>query len=104
MRRKRGDEAIEERKIEMSEPQLKDQPAFPVPPLGDVSTPDGFISHQFPGSPGMTYRQWLVGMAMQGYCANPEAYGVAAAKVASYSIDQADKVIEQMEETNANVQ
>lgn len=39
-------------------------PAFPCGPMGDVSTPDGIISHQYPGHPGMTLKQWYAGQAL----------------------------------------
>lgn len=35
--------------------------AFPCPPLGDTSTPDGLISHQYSGQQGMSLRAWLAG-------------------------------------------
>lgn len=58
---------------------LADQPAFPlhggVPTGGRYANGDKEYSE---GIPGMTYRQWLVGMALQGLLANVSIMRAAA--------------------------
>lgn len=64
------------------------QYAFPVP----------ITSHcdqlQQSWDQGMTYRQWLIGMAMQGACANPEDHANSYESIASQSSKQADAILE----------
>lgn len=62
--------------------------AFPRP---QSETPQEFAWHQ----EGMTYRDWLIGMAMQGILANPNYKGFAEIEdVSEFAIKQADSVIE----------
>jgi hypothetical protein len=42
----------------------------------------------------MTYREWLAGMAMQGYASNPEAWDKTNEEVACWSVAAADALIE----------
>ena len=63
---------------------LSDQSAFPV------NLPSG-------NSPGMTYRQWLVGMALQGLLANENAWEQSNKNVADFAIQAADETIKQLE-------
>ena len=55
-------------------------PAFPGGPGGDsMQGEDGRISHQYPGHPGMTLRDWFAGQALQGMIASeshPEGCGM----------------------------
>lgn len=61
-------------------------PAFPVGPLGDTSTPDGLISHQFPGSPGMSMRDHFAGLAMQALIHENEEYDEGVIATAAYEM------------------
>ena len=66
-------------------------PAFPRPAGKNGYPQMGYED----GNQGMTLRQWLAGMALQGFCANPN---VNTAKTSSKSIAelcliQADAVI-----------
>ena len=54
-------------------------PAFPYDP----------ITHTF----GMTYRQWLIGMALQGLCANPNTRGTNNQIIAVWAIQKADAIL-----------
>ena len=42
-------------------------PAFPCGPSGmSISYDDGRTEHQYPGSPGMSLRDWFAGKALEG--------------------------------------
>ena len=44
-------------------------PAFPCGPSGmSISYDDGRTEHQYPGSSGMSLRDWLAGQALAGLC------------------------------------
>lgn len=43
---------------------------------------------------GMSYRQWLVGLAMQGLLTDPAKYESSEASVAEYAVRQADAILE----------
>lgn len=53
-------------------------------------------------APGMTYRQWLVGMAMQGLTANPAFSHTDAPTIAAWAYEQADAVIEHEQSDTAD--
>ena len=48
---------------------IEGEPAFPSPSVGTGDPRDGMTT----GSPGMTLRQWYIGQALMGICANPES-------------------------------
>lgn len=50
---------------------IADQPAFPCQAVATGGTDRNGDPVYSNGEPGMTYRQWLVGMALQGYVSNP---------------------------------
>ena len=51
-----------------------DEPAFPNGPHGgSIHYDNGHVEHQYPGSPGMSLREWYIGQALMGICANPES-------------------------------
>ncbi len=57
---------------------------------------------QPPYENGMTYRQWLIGQALMGQCANPQPYACSnraesADKLAKWSIDCADAIIARLD-------
>lgn len=53
---------------------MSDEPAFPNGPSGmSIHFDDGRVEHQYPGSPGMSLREWYIGQALMGICANPES-------------------------------
>jgi len=60
--------------------------AFPSSQYGFVA-PDGHTT-------GMSYRQWLAGMAMQGLVSNPDVPLSDLPLVARHSLDIADAMIE----------
>ena len=87
---------------------LADLPAFPRPV--SRTERDGAQFLVLPQA-GMTYRQWLVGMALQGTLANTETLTALASTasrrgfpfataIALSVIEQADKVITELEKTN----
>lgn len=47
---------------------------------------------------GLTKREWLIGMAMQGLCANPSAWECPSRALADFAIDQADSILEKIAE------
>ena len=54
-------------------------PAFPCGPSGmSISYDDGRTEHQYPGSPGMSLRDWFAGQALAGIMANAKLVGVLA--------------------------
>ena len=46
--------------------------------------------------PGMSYRQWLIGKAMQGMCANSDYAGMKYEVLAGMARKQADAVIAEL--------
>lgn len=70
-------------------------PAFPHGPLGGSFTgPDGYTTHQYNPSAGMTLRAWLTGQALAGI-----DHGEHDAKYAAkWAIAVADEVIKQLKE------
>lgn len=53
---------------------IEGEPAFPNGPHGgSIHYDDGHVEHQYPGSPGMSLRQWYIGQALMGICANPNS-------------------------------
>lgn len=68
---------------------LADQQAFPIPG-SEINNPE----------PGMTYRQWLAGLAMQGILAarpNPKEWS----EYAEACVDMADALIAELEKAPA---
>jgi len=66
---------------------MKDQltgPAFP--------TQSETLGH----NPGMTYRQWLIGQALAGTCANVGACSWSNAKIAEIAVEVADAALAKM--------
>lgn len=63
----------------------RDIPAFP----GDWATP------------GMTYRQWLIGQVANGLAANPQAWEVSDATLTVYAVDFADAIIQHLAQENS---
>lgn len=62
-------------------------PAFPSPDAAQWDIGNrGFY-------PGMSYRQWLAGMAMQGLLANPEAFEWTATRTIEIAMHHADAMI-----------
>lgn len=49
------------------------------------------INHQ-----GITYRQWLIGQALTGFCSTEWGRDVSPAILSDYAIDQADAVLERL--------
>jgi hypothetical protein len=64
--------------------------AFPIPE--HVET-DGVSMFRREGSPGMSYRQWLAGMFMQGLVSNPDVSASNLVSLAQASLDMADAMI-----------
>ena len=71
---------------------IEGEPAFPSPPVGTGDPRDGMTT----GSPGMTLRQWYIGQALQGFCANPDLTQNKAELIGELSIYQADAVMQQL--------
>jgi hypothetical protein len=72
----------------------KSGPAFPRPASIDASggtLPDG--DQVVEGQAGMTYRQWLVGKALEGYLASWHGAKPEAPMVAEDAIEYADAVL-----------
>ena len=65
---------------------IGNQAAFPNDPCG-----------QYGPSPGMTYRQWLIGMTLQGSIASDTGQALSVEKLARWSIEAADAVIAKLE-------
>ena len=73
---------------------IEGEPAFPNGPHGgSIHYEDGHVEHQYPGSPGMSLRQWYIGKALQGLCANPNLTQNKAELIGELSIYQADAVM-----------
>jgi hypothetical protein len=69
-------------------------PAFPFP-----SGPKNDAFHDVhEHSQGMSTRTWLVGMALQGFCANPEYRSALPDQIATLACAQADSTLKAMEE------
>lgn len=66
-------------------------PAFPVPP--PIAETDGVSMQWSRAEPGMSYRQWLAGKAIQGLCANSRFAETPEDVLATYAVRQADAVI-----------
>ncbi len=84
---------------------IEGEPAFPNGPSGmSIHYDDGRVEHQYPGSPGMTLRQWYIGQALQGLCANPNLSQASYSDTALIAITQADEIMQflypQPKETN----
>ena len=79
---------------------IEGEPAFPSPPVGTGDPRDGMTT----GSPGMTLRQWYIGQALMGICANPNRSHWKANGAAAEAIKNADAVMQllypQPKETN----
>lgn len=72
---------------------IGNQSAFPIP---SDFLPQGVCDVR--GWTGMTYRQWLVGMAMQGFLANERYFrDVSKAGLAHWAIEMADFVCAELE-------
>lgn len=57
-------------------------PAFPCGPSGmSISYDDGRTEHQYPGSPGMSLRDWFAGQALQGILAGGSGWNSVSAEV-----------------------
>ena len=70
-------------------------PAFPCGPSGmSISYDDGRTEHQYPGSSGMSLRDWLAGQVLQGL-ASDTAYiwNRTNEEVATASYDMADAML-----------
>lgn len=84
---------------------IEGEPAFPNGPSGmSIHYEDGRVEHQYPGSPGMSLRQWYIGQALAGICANPNRSHWKANGAAAEAIKIADAVMQilypQPKETN----
>ena len=83
----------------MSKP-IEGEPAFPSPPVGTGDPRDGMTT----GHAGMTLRQWYIGQALAGFCANPDFSHNNNDSIGQLSIDHADAVMSllypQPKETN----
>lgn len=65
---------------------MKEMPAFPRP---------GFTAEQTESQEGLTYRQWLIGMALVGYNANPNRDD--SSLKTEWCISDADEIIAALE-------
>ena len=70
---------------------IADKPAYPVPNDANLNEQEG-----------MTYREWLAGMAMQGFLANGRFADIPdiPKRVALWSVSHADALIAELEKTN----
>jgi hypothetical protein len=79
---------------------IEGEPAFPSPPVGTGDPRDGMTS----GYLGMTLREWYIGQALMGICANPNRSHWKANGAAAEAIKLADAVMSllyhQPKETN----
>lgn len=69
---------------------IEGEPAFPSPPVGTGDPRDGMTT----GHPGMSLREWYIGKALQGFCANPKFAHAAAEDLAFLAIHQAAHIME----------
>jgi hypothetical protein len=68
--------------------------AFPHGPGGmSMTCPDGYTHHQLPGSQGMSLRQWYIGQALAGLCANPVLAQYSISEVVGKAISRADALM-----------
>lgn len=72
----------------MSKP-IEGEPAFPSPSVGTGDPRDGMTA----GCPGMSLRQYYIGQALMGLCANPDLTQNKIESIAQIAIDQADAVM-----------
>jgi hypothetical protein len=83
----------------MSKP-IEGEPAFPSPAVGTGDPRDGMTT----GHAGMSLRQYYIGQALQGFCANPDLTQASYRDVAGRAITQADEIMKllypQPKETN----
>lgn len=49
---------------------------------------------------GMSYRQWLIGMALCGYNANPDLHVTKEKAAVEYAIEDANNIIAALEKEN----
>lgn len=78
--------------------KLGDQSAFPYQNLGDTSTgEDGYTRHQFPGSPGMTYRQYLAANIAAGAAASETENAFTEAEFIELVLQRTDALIAALE-------
>ena len=74
----------------MSNPNDND-PAFPIP---NFARPDGYVDYGFSG---LTKREYVAAMAMQGALANPKAVNADdAALVAAVAVECADALLAEL--------
>ena len=74
---------------------IEGEPAFPNGPHGgSIHYEDGHVEHQYPGSSGMTLRQWYIGQALAGICANPNRSHWKANGAAAEAIKIADSIMQ----------
>ena len=71
---------------------IEGEPAFPHGPL-EVYDEDRHRYNSIDAKPGMTLRQWYIGKALQGLCANPDLTQNKAELIGELSIYQADAVM-----------
>lgn len=71
---------------------IGDQPAFPLSPITDAQTGHWTYCESFPG---MTYRQWLVGMVASGLDGTQFRDSGEYAKAVTHA---ADAIIKRLEE------
>ena len=79
---------------------IEGEPAFPSPSVGTGDPRDGMTA----GHAGMTLRQYYIGQALAGFCANIHITESSMDAIARIAIDQADAVMKflypQPKETN----
>lgn len=76
------------------EKPIEGKPAFPNGPSGmSIHYDDGHVEHQYPGCEGMSLRQWYIGKALQGFCANPDLMHHVSEGIARLAIEHADAVM-----------
>jgi hypothetical protein len=75
---------------------IGERPAFPVSPSDIIGS--------YEPDPGMTYRQWLAGMVLQGLVARPLIDGSASVEDrVEVAISYADALIEELSKPNAQL-
>lgn len=78
-------------------------PAFPHGPLGGSFTgEDGYTSHQFPASGGMSLRTWLAGRVLSSFSHCTNFNDSHMQKMAKYSAKMADIMIAELEKGGAD--
>ena len=69
-------------------------PAFPCGPSGmSISYDDGRTEHQYPGSPGMSLRDWLAGQVLQGLASNEDRWASKNEVIAKDCYEAADAML-----------